>query len=418
MSLNIKLLQTLPEGFKDLIFNEGSVEINDSIARDFDLSGSSLRLILGVLLTIYTGEQKVIDLPAALSKLDLGSVDIRALTLAIATRKLWSMRQYLPGVDTLIQRLGGQLPQGSMSQPVAEAMSDGAIVATAEEFLKQQGDNRGLWLTSKPLDMGQGPVEDPTIDNWLKDFLRAMGPSMRDGLARSQYLIRSVNVKNLPSEEKANVLNFISSYGEGTLARFSIDGRRVTVRSGSVEAVADQPKQPSTSTVDVSRITDQYRAYGQDLMSRISASMSGIEIEIGDQVGRLADIIWEALGVEDKDRVIASLLLAARRKQLGTFISSDLRFIGIIRRFISVRFGEQAKSLWQPDSTLVSAVLFFQLILQDKLRYSPAETAMLADLICSEAGWEQAAYIDMTRAEFRLREVRLVAKRFVIEGMA
>ncbi len=413
--MTVTSLQQLPERLKDIIFAEGNADINAEIISQFALTPSQKESMFRLLVRLFTGQLAPIDLPSELAK----SIDIpdkRGLALALATKRLWPAHEFLSGVDTLIQRLGGQLPQGSSAVSGPESNSEGTIIATAEEFLRQHSDNRALRLTSKPLDLGQGPVEDPTIDNWLKDFLRAMGPSMKDGLARSQYLIRSSNVKNLAPEEKDNVLNFISSYGEGTLARFSLDGNKVMVRSGSAEATVDQPKQPVTSTVDVARITDQYRVYSQDVISRNSSVMSGLEIEIGDQAGRLADIIWEALGVEDRDRVIAALVLAARRKQLATFISSDLRFIGIVRRFISVRFGDQAKSWWQPDGTLVSAALFFQLVLQDKLHYSPAETAMIANVICSEAGWEQVAYIDLTRAEFRLREVKLVAKNFVIEG--
>ncbi|MFH0873521.1 MAG: hypothetical protein V1846_01625 [Candidatus Komeilibacteria bacterium] len=408
-------LQQLPEEVQDLIFTEAAVDANIAIAADFKLTLKQLQAVLTVLAAVFTGNTVPVDLPAALAKLPLAGIDVRALALALAERRLWPLHHYLPGVDSLIERLGGKVP-AEVAAPASAALSGQNQQLTARDFLDQKSEHRYALLTHRPLLDAAGQAVDPTIENWLKDFLRLMGPVMNDGLARSQYLVRSLNVRKLSNEETENLLNFLICYGDGTAARFHLEGTELTVKPLAAENTPDRPKQPTQAVVDIAEIASTYRDYVQNLQTIIANKAAGIEVEIAGQSRRLADILWNGLGLEDKDRIITALVLLAQKKMLVEVIASDLRINGIVRRSIGVRFGEQAKHRWQPDGSLASVILFLQLVLQEKLHFSSVQTAMIGQYISQLAGLDSAAYIDMMRGEFRLREVIFSGSAFIVEG--
>jgi len=66
-------------------------------------------------------------------------------------------------------------------------------------------------LTSKPFRLLGKPAE-PTIANWLKDFIAKCGSDYFNSLILSEYLINSENAKNLSAEEKKLLAKTLTLY--------------------------------------------------------------------------------------------------------------------------------------------------------------------------------------------------------------
>ncbi|MFA5020985.1 MAG: hypothetical protein WC517_02920 [Patescibacteria group bacterium] len=66
-------------------------------------------------------------------------------------------------------------------------------------------------LTENPLVIA-GKTVDPTIDNWLKDFIEKKGTDDFNTVALSDYLANSANAKNLSPEEKNKLSDLLNLY--------------------------------------------------------------------------------------------------------------------------------------------------------------------------------------------------------------
>lgn len=78
-------------------------------------------------------------------------------------------------------------------------------------------------ITSKKLIVGREEKE-PTITNWFLDYNRAVGALKVNSLARAQYLISGVNIKNLSAEEKERVKTLFDLYEKLKISSLTLEG--------------------------------------------------------------------------------------------------------------------------------------------------------------------------------------------------
>jgi hypothetical protein len=64
-------------------------------------------------------------------------------------------------------------------------------------------------------DKQTGKYIDPTIQNWMNDYISQMGSGQHTNLERGKYLNDSANTKNLSKEDKKIIEKLIKSYDEG-----------------------------------------------------------------------------------------------------------------------------------------------------------------------------------------------------------
>ena len=62
------------------------------------------------------------------------------------------------------------------------------------------------------IDKTTGRYLDPTIQNWINDYVNQMGSGQHTNLDRGKYLSNSTNVKNLDKDDKKIIEKLISSY--------------------------------------------------------------------------------------------------------------------------------------------------------------------------------------------------------------
>lgn len=78
-------------------------------------------------------------------------------------------------------------------------------------------------ITGKKLIIGREEKE-PTITNWFLDYNRAVGALKVNSLARTQYFINGVNIKNLSQEEKARVKTLFDLYEKLKISSATLEG--------------------------------------------------------------------------------------------------------------------------------------------------------------------------------------------------
>jgi len=425
---NYDKLSKLPDEVKDEVFLGNGSEQNHIIVEHFGIKESDFGNVLNILVSVIVKEIPVLDFPLALSKLNLQNIDSNALALAFAEKRLWPLQQYLGNVDVLIRRLGGQVPTTVpvlKPHPIVEEETEETVrpvpmpvkqqyeEMTVREYLAGSSQRREYKLTKDFIRDAEGNLVLPMVENWIKDYMHFAGAVMSDSLTRSEYLVKSANAKKLNESEKTNLLNFLTSYGEDKIMRFTVEEEMLAVTPLDNPA-GDLPKREVK--VDLNEALAQYGQYIEQFESSLARERERVTVESGNLAVRLADILWNSLGLGESDRVLAALSLLATKQYLPQVLAEDQRFIGIVRRYINVRFGEQAKNTWLPKPIALEYwLVFFNLILVDKLRLPASQAACLAQYLLRLTGNnEKLIYLDLTSGQFRFREVMYQNKRLQV----
>lgn len=69
----------------------------------------------------------------------------------------------------------------------------------------------------------------PTVENWIKDYVSAVGNTPADTAKQNQYFINSEAIKNLSAEEKERVRNFFQFYEKLKWSSADIQGIEETI---------------------------------------------------------------------------------------------------------------------------------------------------------------------------------------------
>ncbi len=408
--------QKLPSEVQEIVFAPENSNINEAIIGSYGLTFSQAQQVLTVLAGVITGEIPVLEFHLVLAKLDLGNVDVAKMALDFAYLRLWPLHFYLGNIDRLIIRLGGKVPTQIVRRE-SEMQAENSVQTTVNDYLAGNSNRRNYLLTKEYIRNENGSLVEPSLQNWLKDYLYHVGAGQSDSLKRSEYLTRSPNVKALTEEEKHNLLNFLTSYGENEVAQFSLGEEQfVTVELLRQPSLETHKGAPSVSKVDVRDLIFEYVSYVSRFQTLVEQQSAALQVEIEGSSARLADIFWNALGLNERDRALTALALMAEKRLLEDTLRTDQRLSGIVRRYISVRFGERARVAWNPQTVnTVYYSLFFHLVLAEKLGLNPAEAAMTAHYLTQITDLkDKPTYIDLNLGYWRFREVKFDGTNFVL----
>jgi hypothetical protein len=78
-------------------------------------------------------------------------------------------------------------------------------------------------ITSKKISINN-QVKNPTVANWLQDYFSVLGTGKVNKLARTQYLVNSVNTKNLSEQERGKVKLLFDLYERLKLSSLTLEG--------------------------------------------------------------------------------------------------------------------------------------------------------------------------------------------------
>jgi len=177
-------------------------------------------------------------------KLKLNKTKAKEVTLIVLCRILHPIKDFFPGIEDQILKLGGEIPKESpkkSSDQLArrdeemeelreiqeregfEIMKDTIvnlpISDLAREYpqveMQQIGNQESI--TIKGADVPMKPI----IKYWIKDYLEKMGYNMHSNLERVQYVYHDKNTKNMNEEERHQLSLVFKSLDEGMSLPYS-----------------------------------------------------------------------------------------------------------------------------------------------------------------------------------------------------
>lgn len=236
-------LKTLPDFVVEAMSE--SYKINSEIAQKFGLNEKEIENMVYVIAHTIVGD---ISLEGFFNSLkerlpNFEETKLKNLALEICYKRFYPLRDYLKGIEDLIKNLGGEIPKDTSlyseefkkrkeekKKKAQKAISykQEAVSFKAEEkkvkieklplkiAIQKYPKILKQFITAKPIKIKEfdEPV-NPTLKNWLSDYLDKMGGGFHNSFERVDYLFNSENGKKLDSVDR-NILNSVlKSYDEG-----------------------------------------------------------------------------------------------------------------------------------------------------------------------------------------------------------
>ncbi|MBP9802108.1 hypothetical protein KBC40_00800 [Patescibacteria group bacterium] len=409
--MSFQELQNLSSAVKDIIFSDNLTDQNLRIADKFALNQSQLDFILDLEEKIWLKIISPLDLPKELEQMERSEYyDLRALSLELALNILWPLQQYLGEVDRLILRLGAKVPrlQVLQTEPLVNKSLPNSVKGAIKFLLEQYPDLQDKRLSANKIILEQNRRVQPTLANWLGDYVHFLGAGFHDSLERSRYLAQSPNVLALSEKEKENLRYFLLSYDDNVAVELFTDD--AVLRFVMLDEVAeiDAEKEKALSWEEIlQNFADKIEVLkGQILSDGLVLS------EAENSLYKLRDILWQALALQDQAKVLSCLKILLSKSALDLLLVEDRRFKGLLRRFVDLKFGENMR-LDEQDK-LLSRRLFLEMILSAKLQLASEQGVLAAFYLTNlNQASGQVVYLDKKNNQLKWRELIVMNNKIV-----
>jgi len=405
--MSISEIQELPPEVKDIIFSSDISRANKEIVDKFFLNRDQLNFLLGLEEDLFLKKIDLLDLPNELEDMERAEhYDLRVIALEIAYRILWPLQDFLETVDRLILRLGGKVPkiQHLRKETLQRKLLPTNITGRVRKLMEDYDDFRSSHLTSKKIIDKYERHVAPTVDHWLQDYVHFAGAGYHNSLKRAEYLAKSSNITSLSQVEKESLRHFLISYDDD----IDVD----VENAGSLLKITSATKPDKSSPQDKADINEilnnlhrQYLEIDQKILPP-----DFILSEVNNDAIKIRDVLWQAVGVQDKYKAVSCLKVLIEKKSLDLMLREDNRFRGILKRFINIRYGRNINSWFDNNSDkLLTRRLFLEVLLVERLSFSEQEAALLAFyLINTVSDSGQVVYLDEADGQLKWREVQLI----------
>ncbi|MDF1498194.1 MAG: hypothetical protein P1P85_02465 [Patescibacteria group bacterium] len=238
--------QSLPSFVLDSIYEDYSLDAITRIRKEYlenDLDRNEiLKGIIGYAILKDIKIEKLVEaIKEGLKLNDNKSIEV---VLIILTEIFYPIKDYFPGIEDEILKLGGEIPKEKPKQfqeqllkreeemetmqkqeedEEKERMADTIISGKIEDLIKKYpivgeqiiGSQDSIELKSKPVSM------KPIIKFWLEDYREKMGYYQHSNIERAQYVYHDKNTKNMNEEERRQLNLILKSVDEGMLLPYS-----------------------------------------------------------------------------------------------------------------------------------------------------------------------------------------------------
>lgn len=398
---------SLPEEVRDFIGVEAEEAIEE-IVEKFKLDNDQRLFMFDLLDPIFLKSIKPIDLSNKMSNIPRATeLDNRLISLDFAYKVLWPMSDYLENVDRLILRLGGKVPQKQSKiikydQNFIPKFFSGRI----RDLMLKYKEFNDLRVSGKKIMNKEGFHVRPSIDNWIKDYVHFLGAGNHDSLERTKYLSKSNNALSLNKEERENIRCLFLSYDEGLELDFDRSDSVLKMKKKSIkEAIKDQVENKKDINLFLKEIRDDIHTLEEKIVSS-----SFLLSEANNDINKIRNILWDSMGLMDKEKAISCVKVLIEKKSFDLAIKDDSRFIGILKRFLSIRYAKKMDSFINNNSDkLLLRRLFLEMLIVDKLEFKDQEAALIAFYLTNIIpGSGQIVYLDKNDVKLKWREVQLV----------
>lgn len=235
----IDRFKKLPQFVRDAIYEDNVKEAIRVIREDYvgndKLELEAMKDIIG--LTILK-DLKMEDLVGILEK-DFGYDEAKSKGIALIIFRdiLYPIKDYYPGVEDEILKLGGEIPKGMPKKldeqllkreeemeeireieekKEEEAAKDMIVSLPITELAKEypQVESQQIGSQESIIVEGSDVPMKPEIKYWMKDYMEKAGYHMHSNLDRVQYVYHDKNTKNMNEEERRQLGLVLKSLDE------------------------------------------------------------------------------------------------------------------------------------------------------------------------------------------------------------
>ncbi|MFA6466731.1 MAG: hypothetical protein WCV71_02645 [Patescibacteria group bacterium] len=408
-------LKTLPEEVQDFIWETMS-DVNYTIFDKFSFDFAQFEFFNKLEDDILLKKKNIIDLPKDLEKMP-GQFkgDFRELALQMATEIFWPLQEYLGGVDRLILRLGAKVPRAVFLKKKNTTVVDNQLPEVfqgrVKDLMEKYEEFKDLRLTPNKLVNEKGLMVNASVQNWINDYIHFLGAGQHNSLERAVYLSKSPNVLELTDKYRDSLRYLLLSYDEGVELYFNYSQGFLFIEEQPTKKSTD--KEAISNKMDFDKFLGAFKNKLTTFQKQLLPSDMIISESQGD-INKVRDILWQAIGISDKDKAISCLKLLVERKTLDLMIKEDNRFKNTLKRFIGIKYGQNMeRSLAENIDQLIIRRLFLEMILSDKLRLSEEElyvTVFYLTNILPNSG--QLIYLDEKDQKFKWRAVQVSGNKF------
>ncbi|MFA6252974.1 MAG: hypothetical protein WCV69_01750 [Patescibacteria group bacterium] len=398
-------LKNLPDEIREYISSDELINKNIQIFGRYPLNNTQTFFIMDLVNLVFLKKISVLDFPVRLEEMERASYyDLRAISLDIALNIFWPIQDYLGNVDRLILRLGGKVPKAIHLKSVTlqKKLFPEHAHGTVKQFMSDYDDFVELRISAKKIAGTDFRRLMPTLDNWIKDYVHYLGAGYHNSLQRAQYLAKSPNALELDPKERESLRCFLLSYDENM--PIDIENQEGVLWAELKQEKDEQAPEVINIETAIANLNNNVNKLDQLLLPE-----SFVLSEAGNDIYKVRDILWNAVAMNDKEKVLSCLKVLVSHKALDSLISEDSRFISILKRFIGVRYGNDI-GLWfgSNQDKLLGRRLFLELILAEKLRLSELESAVAAFYLTSQwAQSGQVTYLDQKDGQLKWRNLQV-----------
>jgi len=244
--------QSLPSFVLDSIYEDYSLDAITKIRKEYlsnDLDKNEI--LKGIIGYAILKDIKIEQLVEAIKEgLKLDGEKAKEVALIILTEIFYPIKDYFPGIEDEILKLGGEIPKEKPKQfqeqllkreeemeamqkqeedEEKERMADTIISEKIEDLVKKYpivgeqkiGSQESIELKSKPVPM------KPIIKFWLEDYREKMGYYQHSNIERAQYVYHDKNTKNMNEEERRQLNLILKSVDEEMLLPYSTRMKKI-----------------------------------------------------------------------------------------------------------------------------------------------------------------------------------------------
>ncbi|MFZ2970117.1 MAG: hypothetical protein WA063_03145 [Minisyncoccia bacterium] len=239
--------QTIPSFISDNLYEDYSLEAITEIRKKYlggDLEkNKTLKDIIALTVLKDIKIEQVLDVVEEGLKLD--KTKAKEVAIIILCRILYPIKDYFPGIEDEILKLGGEIPKEipkrlneqllrreeemeamneEEKREESERMKDVIVNMPIQDLVKNYPAVESQQIGSQPSIVVQGMEGvsmKPVIKFWIKDYLEKMGYHQHSNLDRVSYVYHDKNTKNMNEEERRQLGLVLKSLDEGIELPFS-----------------------------------------------------------------------------------------------------------------------------------------------------------------------------------------------------
>ena len=253
--MNTEILEQIRKKVPDFVWNSLNEDYSTNaiikIKDDYNLEQEDIDSITDIIGLLVLKEIDLGKTKSGIeSELRLDDKINREVTLIIFCEILYPIKDYFPGVEDEILKLGGKIPkirlrkkdtqllkrtkemeamQEAKEQKEKIRMADTIINGTIEELIEKYpkveeqiiGSQKAIEIEGMPLPM------QPLIKYWLRDYQEKMDYVWHSNIDRARYVYQDKNTKNMNEEERRQLNLVLKSLDEKIILPYSTRMKKI-----------------------------------------------------------------------------------------------------------------------------------------------------------------------------------------------